>query len=164
MIVVLMGVSGSGKTTIGSLLAERMGAAFADADDYHPAANKAKMAAGHPLNDEDRQPWLETLNQLMRGWNEAGKGGVLACSALKESYRTTLAGGMAKGSVRFVLLDGAKELIEERLARRRHEYMNPKLLESQLATLEPPADALTVVNDKSPEAVVDEIVETLGVG
>jgi gluconokinase len=164
MIVVLMGVSGSGKTTIGSLLAERMGAAFADADDYHPAANKAKMAAGHPLNDEDRQPWLETLNQLMRGWNESGKGGVLACSALKESYRTTLASGMAKGSVRFVLLDGAKELIEERLARRRHEYMNPKLLESQLATLEPPADALTVVNDKSPEAVVDEIVETLGVG
>jgi len=164
MIVVLMGVSGSGKTTIGSLLAERMGAVFADADDYHPAANKAKMAAGHPLNDTDRQPWLETLNQLMRGWNEAGKSGVLACSALKESYRTTLASGMAEGVVRFVLLDGAKELIEERLARRRHEYMNPKLLESQFATLEPPADALTVVNDKSPEAVVDEIVETLGVG
>jgi gluconokinase len=161
MIVVLMGVSGSGKTTIGTLLAERMGATFADADDYHPAANKAKMAAGHPLNDEDRQPWLETLNQLMRGWNDAGKSGVLACSALKESYRTTLASGMAKGTVRFVLLDGAKELIEGRLAKRRHEYMNPKLLESQLATLEPPRDALTVVNDKPPEEIVEKILREL---
>ena len=85
MIVVLMGVSGSGKTTIGTLLAERAGVVFADADDYHPAANKAKMAAGHPLDDEDREPWLETLNGVMRGWYAAGQGGVLACSALKES-------------------------------------------------------------------------------
>jgi gluconokinase len=161
MIVVLMGVSGSGKTTIGTLLAERMGAAFADADDYHPAANKAKMAAGHPLNDEDRQPWLETLNALMRGWAAAGKGGVLACSALKEKYRETLAGGMRAGTVHFVLLDGAPELIAERLAHRTHEYMNPKLLASQLATLEPPKDALTVVNDRPPEAVVEQILQEL---
>jgi gluconokinase len=161
MIVVLMGVSGSGKTTIGTLLAERMGAVFADADDYHPAANKAKMAAGHPLNDEDRQPWLETLNQLMRGWNESGKGGVLACSALKESYRTTLASGMPAGAVKFVLLDGDRELIASRLAQRKHEYMNPKLLESQLATLEPPADALTVVNDRAPEEIVEKILQEL---
>jgi len=161
MIVVLMGVSGSGKTTIGTLLAERMGATFADADDYHPAANKAKMAAGHPLNDEDRQPWLETLNGVMRGWNDAGKGGVLACSALKESYRKTLADGMAPGTVRFVLLDGAPELIAERLAHRTHEYMNPKLLASQLATLEPPKDALTVVNDRAPDEVVEQILREL---
>ena len=161
MIVVLMGVSGSGKTTIGTLLAERMGAVFADADDYHPAANKAKMAAGNPLNDEDRQPWLETLNQLMRGWNESGKGGVLACSALKESYRTTLASGMPAGAVKFVLLDGDRELIASRLAHRKHEYMNPKLLESQLATLEPPADALTVVNDRAPEEIVEKILQEL---
>ena len=79
MIVILMGVSGSGKTTIGTLLAERLHMAFADADDYHSAANKAKMAAGHPLNDDDRQPWLETLNSLLLKWFEAGKGGVLAC-------------------------------------------------------------------------------------
>jgi gluconokinase len=161
MIVVLMGVSGSGKTTIGTLLAERMGTVFADADDYHPAANKAKMAAGHPLNDDDRQPWLETLNRLMRSWNESGKGGVLACSALKESYRATLASGMPAGAVKFVLLDGDRELIASRLAQRKHEYMNPKLLESQLATLEPPADALIVVNDRAPAEIVQRILTEL---
>ena len=156
MIVVLMGVSGSGKTTIGTLLAERTGTVFADADDYHPLANKEKMAAGHPLNDDDRQPWLETLNKLMLGWFEGGKGGVLACSALKDKYRKTLASGMPEGTVSFVLLDGSKELIAERLAQRQHEYMNPKLLESQLATLEKPSDALCVVNDRTPDEIVDE--------
>ena len=100
MIVVLMGVSGSGKTTIGTLLAERMHAVFADADDYHSAANKAKMAAGHPLNDEDRQPWLETLNSLLLEWFEAGEGGVLACSALKDVYRKTLVRGLPPSAVR----------------------------------------------------------------
>ncbi len=159
MIVVLMGVSGSGKTTIGTLLAERMGTVFADADDYHPAANKAKMAAGHPLNDEDRQPWLETLNGVLRGWHQSGKGGVLACSALKAKYRETLESGMPEGSVQFVLLDGSKELIAERLAQRSHEFMNPKLLETQFATLERPKDALRVVNDKAPGEIVSEILE-----
>ena len=162
MIVVLMGVSGSGKTTIGTLLAERTGTVFADADDYHPKANKEKMAAGHPLNDEDRQPWLETLNGLMRGWFDSGTGGVLACSALKEKYRQTLASGMPEGAVSFVLLDGSKELIAERLAARKHEYMNPKLLDSQLATLEKPHDALCVVNDKAPGEVVDLILQYVG--
>jgi len=161
MIVVLMGVSGSGKTTIGTLLAERTGTVFADADDYHPAANKAKMAAGNPLNDEDRQPWLETLNVLMQGWFLSGRGGVLACSALKEKYRTTLAAGMPEGAVQFVLLDGSKELIAERLAQRQHEYMNPKLLDSQLATLEKPQGAFSVVNDKAPELIVDEILKVV---
>ena len=159
MIVVLMGVSGSGKTTIGTLLAERAGTVFADADDYHPAANKAKMAAGHALNDEDRQPWLETLNGVLRSWQASGAGGVLACSALKAKYRETLGAGMPEGAVQFVLLDGSQELIAGRLAQRQHEYMNPKLLESQLATLERPKDALRVVNDKSPEEIVREILE-----
>lgn len=159
MIVVLMGVSGSGKTTIGTLLAARMGTVFADADDYHPAANKQKMAAGQPLNDADRQPWLETLNRLLRGWYAEGKGGVLACSALKESYRATLTAGLLESAVHFVLLDGPPELIAERLAVRKHEFMTPKLLASQFATLEPPADALRVVNDRPPEEIVDRILE-----
>jgi gluconokinase len=160
MIVVLMGVSGSGKTTIGTLLAERTGAVFADADDYHPQANKDKMAAGHALNDDDRQPWLETLNHLMQGWFHEGRSGVLACSALKAKYRDTLAAGMPEGAVDFVLLDGSPELIAKRLATRKHEYMNPALLESQLKTLEKPKDgeAFRVMNDCSPGAVVDAIV------
>jgi gluconokinase len=161
MIVVLMGVSGSGKTTIGTLLAERMGAMFADGDDYHPPANKEKMAAGHPLNDEDREPWLETLNRLMCGWFETKKSGVLACSALKEKYRETLAAGMPAGAVTFVLLDGSKELFAERLAARHHEFMNPGLLDSQLATLEAPSDALRVENDRTPNEVVNEILARL---
>jgi gluconokinase len=161
MIVVLMGVSGSGKTTIGTLLAERTGTMFADADDYHPEANKAKMAAGIPLNDEDRQPWLETLNTVMRGWFREGKGGILACSALKEKYRETLSGGMPEGALSFVLLDGSKELIGERLAERSSHFFNPKLLDSQLATLEKPKGAYCVVNDKSPDEVADEILKLI---
>jgi gluconokinase len=158
MIVVLMGVSGSGKTTIGTLLAQRTGAVFADADDYHPEANKAKMAAGTPLTDEDRQPWLETLNRMMVGWFAAGKKGVLACSALKAKYRETLGAGLPEGAVSFVFLDGSKEMIAARLAARHHEFMTPALLESQLQTLEVPKDGLRVVNDRTPDAVVDEIL------
>jgi gluconokinase len=161
MIVVLMGVSGSGKTTIGTLLAERMNTTFADADTYHSAANKAKMAAGQPLTDQDRQPWLETLNTLLLQWFEAGKGGVLACSALKDAYRQTLVRGLPLNAYRFVLLDGSKELIAERLAHRKNHYMNPDLLDSQFATLEPPADALRVTNDHAPAVVVDEIMNHL---
>ncbi len=161
MIVVLMGVSGSGKTTIGTLLSERMRTVFADADAYHSAGNKAKMAAGHPLSDEDRQPWLETLNALLLEWFHAGKGGVLACSALKEAYRKTLLQGLPPNAVAFVLLDGSKQLIAERLAERKNHYMNPGLLDSQFATLEPPADALRIVNDRAPNEVVNEIMKHL---
>ena len=163
MIVVLMGVSGSGKTTIGTILAEHAGAAFTDADDYHPLANKQKMAAGQPLNDEDRQPWLEELNRLLQAWLAAGKSGVLACSALKAKYRDTLAAAMPPGAVHFVMLDGSRELIAQRLAAREHEYMNPKLLDSQLKTLEPPTDAFTIVNDLAPEVIANEILKHIQV-
>jgi gluconokinase len=158
MIFVVMGVSGSGKTTVGTLLADRTGAVFADADDYHPLANKQKMAAGHPLNDDDREPWLEELNRVMRGWFEAGKSGVMACSALKAKYRLTLSAGIPSDMLKFIWLDASKELISERLSERKHEFMNPHLLESQIKTLEPPTDALRIVNDRKPEEIVDQIL------
>jgi gluconokinase len=157
-----MGVSGSGKTTIGRRLAERMGAVFVDADDYHPLANKQKMAAGLPLSDIDRQPWLETLHGVLQGWFAEGRGGVLACSALKAAYRETLAGGMPQGAVTFCLLDVSRGELERRLAERQHEYMSPKLLDSQLATLERPQGAMIVENNRLADAVVSEILERLG--
>lgn len=161
-IYVVMGVSGSGKTTIGTLLAEHLGATFADADDYHSEANKAKMHAGIPLTDEDRAPWLRTLNELLRQWADTGARGVLACSALKADYRETLNTGIAPGVMDFVWLDGAREMIQQRLEARQGTYMNPSLLGSQLATLEPPVGALRVVNDRTPEEVVAEILGDAG--
>jgi carbohydrate kinase (thermoresistant glucokinase family) len=160
MIVVLMGVSGSGKTTIGMCLAERVGWTFADADDYFPRSMKQKMAAGHALTDEDRTPWLKLLNRLLRKWDREQTNGVLACSALKEKYHDILKDGIAT-PLEFVFLDGSKALIEKRLAERHHEYMNPKLLDSQLATLETPDDAFRIVNDKPPDKIVDQIMAKL---
>ena len=159
-IFVIMGVTGSGKTTIGQLLAEKAGIVFADADDYHPEANKEKMAAGHPLDDADRQPWLVTLNGLLLHWHDSNQGGVLACSALKASYRTTLTIGMPANAMRFILLEVPKEVLEGRLKARHHEFMNPDLLDSQIATLEAPSDddAIMVSNDRDPDAVVVEIL------
>jgi gluconokinase len=156
MIVVLMGVSGCGKTTIGKLLAERLDCEFIDGDDFHPPANVAKMAAGTPLTDQDRQPWLEGLNSKLKEKEIA----VLACSALKKSYRNALSKGLA--DCRFVHLRGSIELIRARLAERTHRYMPASLLESQFATLEPPQDAIEVDIGQAPEACLKEIRARLG--
>jgi carbohydrate kinase (thermoresistant glucokinase family) len=132
-----MGVSGCGKSTVGALLARKLGVEFLDADEFHPQENVAKMAAGVPLTDEDRRPWLERLNAELRKREDV----VLACSALKQSYRDALAEG---ADCRFVHLRGSIDLIRSRLADRRHRYMPASLLESQFATLEPPRDAIEI--------------------
>jgi gluconokinase len=152
--VVVMGVSGSGKSTVGALLARRLGADFLDADEFHPPENVAKMAAGVPLTDADRKPWLERLNAELR----QRKNAVLACSALKESYRRTLAQGI---DCRFVHLRGTIELIRARMQARSHRYMPASLLESQFATLEPPADAIDVDIAESPERCVELVLAAL---
>ena len=141
MIVVVMGVTGCGKTTVGAALAQRMGWRFLDADDFHPPANVAKMAAGTPLADEDRWPWLDRLAAELRAIEQSGGSAVLACSALKESYRARLA---AAGDLRFVHLAGDEATIAARLASRRHRYMPASLLASQFVTLERPANAIEV--------------------
>ena len=153
---IVMGVSGSGKTTIGTLLAQRLGTQFLDADDYHPQANKDKMHAGIPLTDDDRWPWLHTLNDLLL--QHRSNGCVLACSALKETYRTVLLQGIAAENLDFVLLDGSKNMIATRMEHRRH-FMPPSMLDSQLATLEVPSYAIRVLNDRAPNLVVDEILQ-----
>jgi len=132
-----MGVAGCGKSTVGALLARRLGVVFLDGDDFHPPENVAKMAAGTPLTDEDRAPWLARLNAELRRRERA----VLACSALKESYRTALSEGV---SCRYVHLRGSPELIGARLSVRQHRYMPASLLASQFAALEPPAHAIDV--------------------
>lgn len=138
MIVLVMGVAGVGKTTIGEALARALGARFIDADDYHPPENVAKMTAGIALQDADRWPWLQRLNGILKDEKKA----VLACSALKETYRRHLAEGIAE--FRIVYLHGSAGLIRERMKLRRHRYMPAALLDSQLATLEAPTGAIAI--------------------
>ena len=160
MVVVLMGVAGSGKTTIGRLLAEELGWKFYDADDFHPPANVEKMASGCPLEDADRLPWLEALRDLIRGCLERGEGAVVACSALKESYREYLLVGEG---VRLAYLKGDHELILERLGKRRGHFMKPKMLDSQFAALEEPEPETHFDISARPGEVVREIRRRLGV-
>jgi gluconokinase len=147
MIIVVMGVCGCGKTTIGQALARDLGWPFHDADDFHPDANVTKMAAGKALDDSDRWPWLDRIVAAMQGVLSEGGHAVLACSALKQAYRDRL---QRAGDVRFVYLRGDTETIASRLAARSHKYMPAALLPSQFATLEEPDDALVVDIRQSP--------------
>ena len=140
MILILMGVSGTGKTTLGTMLSKETGWAFLDGDDFHPAANKAKMAAGHALNDEDRAPWLAILHAKIAEYADRGESMIMACSALKGTYRDILRGNLQEDTVRFAVLVAPPETIADHLHRRSHEFMNPNLLTSQLATLEQPGE------------------------
>lgn len=155
--VVVMGVCGCGKSSVGRLLAEKMGAVFEDADDFHPAANKAKMSAGTPLTDQDRWPWFGVLRERIERHRAEGQRYVLACSALKAVYRDWLRGSGGGDSPVFVLLNGPREVIRERMEARTDHFMPPALLDSQLATLEVTPDLLKV----SIEADVVKIVEAI---
>ena len=163
--LIVMGVSGSGKSTIGERLAERLGWRFEDGDRFHPASNVAKMSAGHALTDEDRWPWLQAIADEIDRVCEAGERAVIACSALKRAYREVLVHG--RDDVRIVYLDGTQDLIAARLAARKGHFMPPALLVSQFKTLEKPApneNPVTVSIDATVETIVDDIVRQLGLG
>ncbi|MGA7996752.1 MAG: gluconokinase [Bradyrhizobium sp.] len=158
-----MGVSGSGKSTIGERLAERLAWSYEDGDRFHPASNVAKMSAGQPLTDMDRWPWLMAIADEIDRVCLAGKHAVIACSALKRAYRDVLVHG--RSDVRMIFLNGTQALIASRLTQRKGHFMPPGLLESQFETLEPPEpdeNPVTVSIDASADAIVDDIVRQLG--
>ena len=160
--LVVMGVSGSGKSTIAERLAARLGWRCEDGDKYHPAANVAKMSAGHPLTDEDRWPWLQAIADEIDRTCKQSERAVIACSALKRAYRDVLVHG--RSDVRIVFLNGTQELIAGRLAARKGHFMPPGLLTSQFKTLEPPQPTerpITVSIDAPVEAIVDDIIRQL---
>lgn len=161
LVYVIMGVSGAGKTTVGELLAQRLACPFSDADEFHSAANKDKMARGVPLDDADRMPWLKAMRSAIDAAIARGGPHVFACSALKAQYRRILADSL--GQVRFVMLDVPPEVLRARLAARRGHFASPALLQSQLDTLEAPGadEALRVDATAPPEAVVARILAEL---
>ena len=157
--IIVMGVSGSGKTSVGRALAEHLGWDFYDADDFHPPQNVAKMANGTPLDDSDRIPWLASLHDLIASSLETGRPGVLACSALKERYRQQLIDG--NEGVQIIYLKGSYDLIWSRMQNRTDHYMKPHMLKSQFDALEEPVTALTIDISTSVEEVVKEIISTM---
>ncbi len=160
IVLIFMGVAGSGKTTVARLFAQKTGATFYEGDDFHPSENVAKMRAGIPLTDADREQWLHVLRQVIVQALAKNEFSVLTCSALKVKYRDELTEDDFR--VKFVHLTGPPALIEERLKSRRGHFMPPMLLASQLAILDPPADALIFSCEKSPEKIVTELIQALG--
>lgn len=142
MIIVVMGISASGKSTLGSALAESLGWEFVEGDDYHPKANIEKMRNGTPLDDKDRLPWLQAINRQLRQLEGKGRDAVVACSALKRRYREILSQGLEQ--LRYVYLTGDPALIRQRIAHRKEHFMPPELIDSQLAAIEPPHNALMI--------------------
>ena len=164
MIVVVMGVSGSGKTTIAKLLAETLGWQFQEGDTLHPPENVEKMSAGIPLTDADRLPWLRKIAETIDGWRACGESGVITCSSLKRSYRDIIVGD--RPDVRLVYLKGSHDLIRQRMAARHGHFMPPTLLDSQFSTLEEPSpdeNAIVVDIGGEPQKIVREIANRLGV-
>lgn len=162
LVLIFMGVSGSGKTTVGTLFAKRIGAIFFEGDEFHSPQNIEKMRRGVPLTDDDRAEWLRTLREIIMRSLERGTSTVIACSALKAAYRDVLQGDDPR--VQFVHLTGPRALLERRLNARKNHFMPPTLLDSQLATLEPPADTLTFSCEKSPEVIVATLIQALDIG
>ncbi|HEX5234392.1 MAG TPA: gluconokinase [Silvibacterium sp.] len=161
MIVILMGVTASGKSTVAAELVRLTGWELAEGDDYHSAANKEKMHAGTPLTDEDRAPWLANLHNVLAEWARKGQNGIMTCSALKQSYRDTLTAGIPTEKFRFVLLEAPVAVLEDRIIHRSGHFMNPGLLQSQLETLELPTNALRVEAIGSSTEVANNILSHL---
>jgi len=161
IVIILMGVSGSGKTTIGARLAQSLGWIFLDADGLHPVQNRDQMSRGIALSDADREPWLDAVRQSIERLLSATTSAVLACSALKRSYRRRIVVDPAR--VKIVYLKGTKELIAARLRERKGHFMNPELLQSQFDTLEEPHDAIAIDIAASPDAIVATIRDRLGI-
>ena len=159
MVVIITGTTGSGKTTIGTLLARRLAWEFADADEFHPPANIAKMSRGIPLTDEDRAPWLGLLRDKISEWLDAGRDTILACSALKQRYREKLVTGP---KVRLVYLKGGYALFAQRVNSRKGHFAKEDILAGQFRDLEEPTDAVTVDAGLAPAAIVSEICHQLG--
>ena len=159
MVLILIGPMGCGKTTIGKMLAEKLGWPFYDGDDFHPQRNIEKMRAGIALTDEDRKIWLEILYGNIQRWLKEKVNTILACSALKQAYRDIL--GVDQNTVRTVYLKGSYELLRKRVEDRQHPYMDKNLLRSQLDTLEEPEDGLTVDISETPEIIVRTIMNSL---
>jgi len=160
MILVVMGIASSGKTTLGRSLAAALDWVFVEGDDFHPAANIAKMARGEPLNDADRAPWLDRLHRRLAELDGRGADAVAACSALKARYRARLAGGL--GELRYVFLSGDADVIARRMRARQGHFMPAELLDSQAETLEPPGEAITIPIELTTEQQVGLVLRAIG--